>query len=211
MTIILAQSAGVGPLVTVLLAGLAFVFGSLVGYAWGYRFKRQYLAAARQLANLRGENFRGELTTIGNKGIDAASANPPPAAADSARHNANANAEADVCQRCEKLTTELSAQADEIEALRRADAERGDKISQLEASLKESEAQVLAGQAEIEEATARLGAAGASEADSAQAWQIEQLHREQIAMQMKMDEYVEQIAQLNAQISSNWRALRICC
>ena len=44
---------------------MSLPLGIVIGYLWAYRFKRQYVRVARELANLRGQNFRGELSTVG--------------------------------------------------------------------------------------------------------------------------------------------------
>ena len=55
-----------------------FYHNRLAGYGLAYRYKRQYLSVSRQLANFRGENFRGELTKVG---LPAGTVSRPPPSA----------------------------------------------------------------------------------------------------------------------------------
>ena len=68
MPLFLAVTDSTSPsplIVAFLFTAVSFPVGALLGYLWAYRFKRQYLQVARELANLRGQNFRGELKTLG--------------------------------------------------------------------------------------------------------------------------------------------------
>ena len=208
--IILAQSSpdSIGLPALIVLIGLALIIGAVVGYAFSFRYKRQYLVAARQLANLRGENFRGELTTLGGSPLGSAQPvtapktvtarkRPSPNPAES---NANAISPtvSEPCKQCQRLTAEKSALLNETADLKRTADDAGQSLAQLEESKQVLADQLAAALGEVETLQRQCDDRPA-EIDTNSAWQIEQLHREQIAMQMKMDEYVEQIARLTQQ------------
>ena len=197
---ILAQSqSSIGPFTALLLAGLLLTIGLLIGYAAGYRFKRKYLAAARQLANLRGENFRGELTTIGATSLNRGQTQVAQTNAPSAHDSAGGPNQA--CTRCERYQDEARSLATDCASLQQTIDDYQQQLAQLQHDQRQAEQQRLVDREEIESLKAQRVPSAAS--DTGQAWQIEQLHREHIEMQMKMDEYVAQIAQLTSRLEDS--------
>lgn len=140
-------------------AVMGLLIGVTIGYLVTYRYKAQYEIARRQLANLRGENYRGEVATIPLKANSAVLDVPPAVAA-------------------------------ELQQLRR-------QCARLEQDLAEAkQVQHQSSEPIAEEAAA------AAEVTGTEQWQLAQLHREQIAMQLSLDEHQLQVKDLSAELAS---------
>lgn len=185
----LAQSSTNPLLIAAVFTAVSMPIGLVIGYFLGFRYKILYMRAARELANLKGENFRGELSRIGVPQGQAPRAVSLPSGA-------------------EKL-----AEARQVEQeLRAALAERTAERDQLAADLRELREELERAAAPAPAANPPAGGAdphghaaeggnGSTTAPSTsvtgtEAWQLAQLHREQIAMQLRLDEYRQQVQQL---------------
>ena len=119
----------------------------------------QYEIARRQLANLRGENYRGEVATIPLKANSAVRDVPPAVAADLQQ----------LRRQCARLEQDL-AEAKQVQ---------------------HQSSEPIAGEA-----------AAAADVTGTEQWQLAQLHREQIAMQLSLDEHQLQVSELSAKLAS---------
>lgn len=150
-------------LIEIGLVTVGLLVGAIAGCMAAYRYKRQYESALRQLANLRGENYGGQLSTIGL-------ANSLP--------------------RTESTAAVATVNRSEYDALGVRCVELENRVASLEQEL------IQAQQSSDDRDT--------SPSTGTEEWQLAQLHREQIAMQIKLDEHV---ATINALQEEN-RALR---
>ena len=185
MMLLLAQASTNTLLAAIVFTAVSLPVGIAVGYFWAYRFKRQYLRVARELANLRGENFRGELTTVGIPQRRGSQVDPPRAGRTELTEMDKRRWRAELAER----TTERDGLAADLSACRQ-------QTHQLQQRLDDAMAAQAAIAAEADEPTAPSGI---------EAWQLAQLHKEQIAMQLKLDDYMEQITQLTHQ-RDRWQA-----
>ncbi|MCP4189249.1 MAG: hypothetical protein GY768_01330 [Planctomycetaceae bacterium] len=146
------------PIVTALIGlGIGVAFGYLVTY----RYKAQYEIAQRQLANLRGENYRGEVATIPFSATPASSEKSDFVAIAPATRAESS----EICERCAELEQEL------VEARQVSDQDS--------------------------EAISEEPIVGGTEQ-----WQLAQLHREQVAMQISLDEHQIQVKELSVELES---------
>lgn len=102
----------IGPFTALFFPALCVTIGWLIGYGFSSRYRKQYLDVARELANLRGENFRGELPTLSslrNEGPRLASTSPPlrtdQASPDATCHASHDNPELDPPKQSSQDTT----------------------------------------------------------------------------------------------------------
>ena len=168
---IIAQAPGtVGLLAALILAFCCLCLGAVVGYGVAYRYKRKYLVVARQLANHQGQNFRGELKTIGPL-QPTGGAMPQSTVPESSAGPAT-------CTTCEQFTAEKDDLVRQLDERHSQLADQRQRIASLEQGLAERPTTTT---------------------DSTESWQLAQLHREQITMQLQMDEYVSEIARLTAE------------
>jgi len=168
---IIAQSPGtVGLLAALILAFCCLCLGAVVSYGLAYRYKQKYLVVARQLANYQGQNFRGELKTIGSM-KPTGTVIPQPVVSESSTGPTT-------CTECDRLTAEKDGLVRQLDDRHSQLADQQQRIARLEQDLAERPTTTT---------------------DSTESWQLAQLHREQIAMQLQMDEYVSEIARLTAE------------
>ena len=174
MILPLAQSAPETLLAVVIFTAISLPLGVAIGYFWAYRYKRQYLRPATELANLHGQSFRGNVSTLGIPQGVASSASPPDAAAQE-------------LQRLRQQLVELTDERDSLVVVLEKSRQQVDRLQQqAERVLAERETET----ADTVPAEAVGGPTGT------EAWQLAQLHREQIAMQLRLDELLVQVAQL---------------
>ena len=153
------------------------VIGVALGYLVTYRYKAQYEIARRQLANLRGENFRGEVATIPFSGAAKAS--------DVVRESGAVN-------NLDEEDAAIAESDSELQQLR-------DRCARLEQELVQTkQGSQPAAAADIEEGPI----AEAATSTSSEEWQLAQLHREQIAMQLSLDEHQLQVRNLSAELAT---------
>jgi hypothetical protein len=143
-----AQAAGNTLLAVIVFTVISLPMGFGVGYLWAYRFKRQYLQVARELATVKGENFRGELSTLRLPKGSVHTGLPPRKSAPASPSN-------------EPPGASLGS-------------------------------------------TPVANAPGPSSQTGTEAWQLAQLHKEQIAMQLRLDDFMAQIAKLTSE-RDQWR------
>ena len=147
----------IAPIVAALI-GLGI--GVAIGYLVTYRYKPQYEIVQRQLANLRGENYRGEVATIPFSAAATSEAASPVGIAPVSRETP-----AEACERCAALEQEL------VEAR---------QVS-----------------VPVSEAVSEEPIVGGTEQ-----WQLAQLHREQVAMQISLDEHQIQVRELSTELEA---------
>jgi hypothetical protein len=268
MLALLAQQSSDKLIAAILFTMVSMPTGMFIGYLAGWRYKRRYLMVARELAALKGQNFRNELTTITSaRPAKSGSTLPPlkdmpptatgdqeerggPTSTAPTRESTNDAAgggepaneqptDAVVSMPTELLADENLAVATLEQQLAEVEQELEQEIAQhhaaqesweserqsLEAELEAVKDQLQRTEAARQTAETRLSqlqderlslqneleAARAATADppilspphvadsSTEAWQIAQLHREQIAMQLRMDELLDEILSLRQQ------------
>ena len=250
MLLFLVQNEPHGPsplIVAILFTLVSLPVGFLVGYLSAYRFKRQFLNAARELANLRGENFQGQLATIGGiartapprkaappppratppvesdepEELEMVGPAPAPAATTPAPTPGTSAADttewqAKLAASAEQLATLENQHAATLAELHKAEAAIDilqSHIEDLEGQLDAAESEAAAARsardaaieaaeqarAELRDQAAAAPAAVPAVAETSsgtEAWQLAQLHREQIMMQLQLDDHVEKVNQL---------------
>jgi hypothetical protein len=194
----LAQSS-INPLViAILFTATSLPIGLLIGYLFGYRYKRHYERVARELANLKGENFRGELSRVGMPQGPAPRPAPLPSGAEKLARAQQLEQElraalADLTSERDQLAAELEGLRVEAEQWRQAASSSGADGSQAAARPGTN------GNAHDADGGNGISRSPTGPPTGTEAWQLAQLHREQIAMQLQLDDSLQQIQQLTAQ------------
>ncbi len=173
--LLLGQAPANRLLTAIIFTLVSLPLGVVTGYLWAYRFKRQYVRVARELANLRGENFRGELSTVGFP-RGATPARGPVLTSDSTDADID-----DAQRRWREQVVGLTADRDRL-------------ATELTACRKQFEQQRLEAERAVEDASNASSAMASTDQ-----WQLDQLHQEQISMQLKVDDYRQQIEELTRQ------------
>jgi hypothetical protein len=194
----LAQGPTNPLVVAIIVAAVSLPIGVLVGCLWGYNYKRRYLRVARELANLKGENFRGELTRIG---VPQGRAARPVALPTGAEKLARAQ---EIEQELRQVLAERTAERDqlsmELEAVRvQLEQWRQRQETSMDGEPDRPVPAVTNGDAHRDDPAGRTARSATPASTGTEAWQLAQLHREQIAMQLRLDDCLQQIEQLTQQ------------
>jgi hypothetical protein len=195
----IAQGTSNSLLVAIVFTAVSLPVGLLLGYLWGYRYKFRYDRVAKELSNLKGENFRGELSRVGIPQGSASRPVPLPSGADKLARAEQVERElrAELAERTaqrDQLAAELAALREQLDQWPqpRDDASRDDEPDR-------TLDQGANGDAHGEERESGIARDSISSPTGTEVWQLAQLHKEQIAMQLRLDDYLEQIHQLTQQ------------
>ena len=179
---------------SIVATGALFVIGIAIGavvmYLVGLSARSQYQSASQQLANLQGQNLKKRPATVGIPQGEAPNVSLPPVKTglppkkDKPQSDSSSS---ELTKKIESLTAQNSALSHQVELEQQQRASELQRIAELE--------QALAGQPSDSPDVGNVS--------SDQQWQLAQLHRENVSLQSKVDQYRDQIAALKSRSDSS--------